>query len=376
MRRKVLLTEVIYAVKLSVSPIGCWPLPQDATKFKIFCLKLYHYFCIVMTVCLAAPMTYAVIYSLNDPLNIVQITSITSGLYHTMCNFFFYKINYHRIQNVTVEMVHFNNLMKPREEIVIQRYIDKCFVLYGASLITFYLVTIVTVFLPAMTEQSFPTLAKYPFDVSYQPLKAIIYVQQSAVGFMVTGQLCINVYMALLLWFTAARFDILIEELKTVTNVYELCKCIKTHQELLKYANEVAIAARPFAFISICCSTVSLITVLLMLITKPPLLFSLQYSAIATAGIAEVFMYMWPAEFLMRTNYEVGHVAFNLLENNHLSNFIQIWEHLQFIIMRCQEPIMVTIPCLMPSLSFNYFTRYLSTILSYFTTLRVMMDDG
>ncbi|XP_011884099.1 PREDICTED: uncharacterized protein LOC105571242 [Vollenhovia emeryi] len=132
-------------------------------------------------------------------------------------------------------MINFTNLMKPREEIVFKRYIDKCFVLYEASLISFHLVTLTAIVLPAVTEQPFPPSAKYPFDVSYQPLKAIIYVKQSAVGFMVTGQLCINVYMALLLWFTAARFDILIEELKTVTNVYELCKCIKKHQELLKY---------------------------------------------------------------------------------------------------------------------------------------------
>ncbi|XP_011866428.1 PREDICTED: uncharacterized protein LOC105561238 [Vollenhovia emeryi] len=96
----------------------------------------------------------------------------------------------------------------------------------------------------------------------------------------------------------------------------------------------------------------------------------------AAGCVVEVFMYTWPAEFLMRTNYEVGHAAFNLLENNHLSNFIQIWQLLQFIIMRCQEPIVVSIPCLMPELSFNYFSKYLSTILSYFTTLRVMMDDG
>ncbi|XP_011860055.1 PREDICTED: uncharacterized protein LOC105557416 isoform X2 [Vollenhovia emeryi] len=352
MQKKLLLKDVIYAVKLSVTLICCWPLKRDATKFQIFCMKLYHYFCIVMTACLAVPMTYAVICSLNDPFNTVQITILTSALYHTMANFIFYKINYHCIQKVTLEMVHFNNVMKPQEEIVIQRYIDKYLLLYGASLTTFYTMTAVTVFIPAVTKQPFPAQAKYPFDVSYQPLKAIIYVQQSVVGFFVSGQLCINIYMALLIWFTAARFDILIEELKTATNVYALCKCIKTHQELLKYAAEVSIAARPFAFISICCSTVTSITIFLVLMTKPPLPVLLHLCGLFTTGIVEVFMYTWPAEILMRTNFEVGELAFNLLES-HAS---KIWRRLQFIIMRCQKP-------------------YLSTILSYFTTLRVMMDD-
>lgn len=124
--------------------------------------------------------------------------------------------------------------MKPHEEVVIQRYIDKCVVFHGISLITFYWIALVTIVLiPPLMHQPFPTLAEYPFDVSYQPVKTIIFIQQSTVGVLVAGQLCMNVYMAMLLWFVSARFEILSEELKKTTNIYQLFECIKKHQKLL-----------------------------------------------------------------------------------------------------------------------------------------------
>lgn len=101
--------------------------------------------------------------------------------------------------------------------------------------------------------------------------------------------------------------------------------------------------------------------------------------------IAEVFMYAWAAEHLMfMVNYllfiffllililffyvyyffqcqNVAEAAFNLLENNHLINFIKIWECLQFIIIRSQKPVKISVPCFLPTLSLNYFTSVRST---------------
>ncbi|XP_018363963.1 PREDICTED: putative odorant receptor 92a [Trachymyrmex cornetzi] len=218
--------------------------------------------------------------------------------------------------------------------------------------------------MPILEHQPFPTAAEYPFDVSYQPLKTIIFIQQSMAGIIVAGQLCINVYMALLLWFASARFEMLTEELEKTTNVYQLFKCIEKHQKLLKYAKEVTICAGPFAFVTICCSTVGSI--------HQPILLIFQFFGMGVIGISEVFMYNWPAEHLMYTSKHVAEIAFHMLENNHL---IKMWKCLQIIIMRSQKPVTVSMPCFLPILSLNYFTSYLSTILSYFTTLRVIMDN-
>ncbi|XP_011053768.1 PREDICTED: uncharacterized protein LOC105145704 [Acromyrmex echinatior] len=97
-----------------------------------------------------------------------------------------------------------------------------------------------------------------------------------------------------------------------------------------------------------------------------------QFFGISIIGTLEVFTYTWPAEHLMYMSKDVAEATFNMLENDHL---IKIWKCLQIIIMRSQKSVTVSIPCLLPILSLNYFTSYLSTVLSYFTTLRVIMDD-
>lgn len=124
--------------------------------------------------------------------------------------------------------------MKPHEEVIIQRYIDKCILFHGGSIFIYYFFTFLTIVIPSVTSQTFPTLAEYPFDVFYQPLKTIIYIQQSIAGIILAGQLCTNIFMGLLLWFASARFEILTEELEKATNIYEVYKCIKKHQELLE----------------------------------------------------------------------------------------------------------------------------------------------
>ncbi|KAL0105544.1 hypothetical protein PUN28_016906 [Cardiocondyla obscurior] len=263
--------------------------------------------------------------------------------------------------------------MKPHEEIIIQRYVDKCIVFYGASLFVFYGFLFATVTLiPPLMHQPFPSLAEYPFDVFYQPVKTIIFASQAIAGLMLTGQLCMNVFMALLIWFASARFEILSEELRKVTKTYHLFECIKKHQELLKYANDVSIVARPFALTTVCCSTVSLITILLFLLKDQSIVGIAWVCLFSSAALSEVFMYTWPAEHLIHSTNEIGHVAFEMLKKYYLIN---VWKCLQIIIIRSQKPITITIPCLMPALSFNYFAAYLSTILSYFTTLRVMMIE-
>ncbi|XP_077271023.1 uncharacterized protein LOC143902199 isoform X1 [Temnothorax americanus] len=375
MRRKVMLEEVILVVKLSLFPVWSWPQPQDATQFKLFCVKLHHCLCIIIKLALTLSLIYTITNHFDDPEILVNLAVLTSALIHGSFNFFFHMVNHHHIQNVTFEMVHFSGLMKPHEEVLIQRYIDKCMVYHGGSIFTFYFVTFVQIALPFLTQQSFPILTEYPFDVSCQPLFTIIYIHQSAAGILIAGQLCTNVFMALLLWFASARFEIFIEDLGKITNIRQLYKCIKIHQELLEYATEVALVARPFAFTSICCSMTSIISTFLVLVTKQPILMILQFMAMSLACITEVFMYTWAADYLIFMCQNVAQAAFNILENNHLINLTEIRKCLQIIIMRSQKPIKISIPCFLPTLSLDYFTSYLSTILSYFTTLRVMMNN-
>ncbi|XP_036145854.1 uncharacterized protein LOC105829737 [Monomorium pharaonis] len=373
MQRKVTLKEIFFILKLSLGPIWCWPLPKNATKLKMFCMKLYQFWCIIMAICLDLSLLYGVSNHINNIAYVVQQLLLSSSSIHIICNFISYQMKYHNIQNVTHKMEKFCDLIKPREKVVIQRYIDKCLVFYCTIMCIFYSVAIFTiVLLPTLQHQPFPTLAEYPFDVSHQPLKTIIYLCQSVVGIMTSAHLCLNVYMALLLWFTSAKFEMLIEEMRETTNVYQLFKCIKVHQELLKYAEEVIFVVRPFAFIAVSCATFSAILVFLVFVTHQSITLMCQFAGLFIITLAEVYMYAWPGEQLISmSSTKIAQAAFDIFRAKGQS--IKMHKCLQIIIMKSRKPIIVSIPCFLPELSHKYFSTFCSTIMSYFTTLRIII---
>ncbi|XP_018051044.1 PREDICTED: uncharacterized protein LOC108688980 [Atta colombica] len=255
--------------------------------------------------------------------------------------------------NIAFEAEYFCDSMKSREEVVIQRYIDKYAAFYGVSSVIFYFLVIAACAIASIMHQPFPMLNEYPFDVYYEPLRTIIYAHQAIVGFIVSGQLCLNTFVATLLWFASARFEIIIEDLRTFTNVYQLVKCVKEHQKILEYTAEVIIVARCFALTCICCSTVNLIIIGVSFLTNQSLLLRFKYTFMILACLAEVFMFAWPAERLIFLSNDISQAAFDTHWYNQSD---EIRKLLQIIMLRSQKVITIAVPYITPSISFNYLT--------------------
>lgn len=137
-------------------------------------------------------------------------------------------------------------LISAHEEAIVQRnYIDKCASFYGFCITSFYMSLFALFVGPILLDEPLPAPADFPFDASRQPLRAITYMHQIVVGLYIAAHLCVNAFMALLLWLASARFKLLIEDLRTMTNIYDFMKCIEKHQQLLEY--NIVISLKQFA---------------------------------------------------------------------------------------------------------------------------------
>ncbi|KAL0125051.1 hypothetical protein PUN28_004301 [Cardiocondyla obscurior] len=338
MQGKVTLKKAVAVVKLSLFVIWFWPLSQNASKRKMLSMKLYQYVCILLTIAVLASMIFALVKNHND-LDLAIKSSL--GLFpcsHVIGNILCHLVIYKRLQCVTLEMEKFCELMKPHEEIIVQQeYVDKYSNFYGFCISLFYLSLFGLFAGPIVLDEPLPAPADFPFDVSHQPLRSITYIHQIVVGLFIAAHLCVNSFMALLLWLASARFKLLSEELRTITSIYDFVKCIKKHQQLLEYAGEVALTVRPFALVTVFFSTVSLIVFGLIFITS--------------------------------TN-----IAQAVFETNWYKESEYIRKNLQMIILRSQKPVFVVLPCGLPSLSLRYYASFLIYVnlwnpkLSYFTT--------
>ncbi|XP_072742557.1 uncharacterized protein [Anoplolepis gracilipes] len=348
MQRKIPLRKVIAIVKLSLLVIWFWPLSQNANKRKVLYMKLYQYVITLLTIAAMASLIYAVVINPVDPEFVIKSTLGLFPCCHVIWNNLCRIATYRRLQYVTFKMENVYALIKGHEEAIVQRdYIDKFAHFYGFCTISFYISVLALLVGPILHDEPLPIAAEFPFDASRQPLRAITYIHQCVIGLFIAGSLCINTFMALLLWLTSARFKLLIENLRTITNIYDFMKCIEKHQQLLEYAKEVTLVVRPFAMGTIFASTLALITIGLIFIIKVSLALKFQCVFLTVSGLLEVFMYAWPAEHLI-------HIM---------------------IILRSQKPILVALPCGLPSLSLHYYASYLSTIFSYFTTIRLMFEE-
>ncbi|XP_032686928.1 odorant receptor 67c-like [Odontomachus brunneus] len=274
---------------------------------------------------------------------------------------------------VIFELENFCKLIKPDEEAICQQYIDKYAFFCGGCMTCIYLFVFVIIAAPVALDQPFPTNAEYPFDIYHQPVRSILFIHQSICALQTAAHLCLNFFTAFLLLFTSARFELLIKKLRAVTNIYDLMKCVQEHQKLLKYAEQVAYLIRPYALITITFSTFGLIIIGLIFITDQPLPMKIECISLACSGLSEVIMYTWPAEHLIEISSKMGEAIYDI---KWYGQSLELQRSLQIILMRSQKPTTIAISGIMPSLSLNYYASYISTILSYFTTLRVFMQSN
>lgn len=123
---------------------------------------------------------------------------------------------------------------KLEERNIFQKYIDKCKLFYGLTLSWISITAIGIIFGPLLLPQPFPIEVQYPFCVGQQPLKTIVYLHHVMIVYQSYVQACSNVFVAVLLWFVVARFEILSHQFRKVRSFSEFKICIQLHQQLLR----------------------------------------------------------------------------------------------------------------------------------------------
>lgn len=139
------------------------------------------------------------------------------------------------MQIIICEMEDYIQQAKLEEKNIFQQYISKCKLFYATTMCWITITASVMIFGPLLLSQPFPIEVEYPFDVDKQPLKTIIYLHHAMAIYQSRVQVCSNVFIALLLWFVVARFEILSQKFQKITSISELIICTQLHQQLLRY---------------------------------------------------------------------------------------------------------------------------------------------
>ncbi|XP_076182382.1 uncharacterized protein LOC143154293 isoform X2 [Ptiloglossa arizonensis] len=260
---------------------------------------------------------------------------------------------------------------KSYERYVLQRYVDKFSTFYCVAAYWFYVTASIFVVGTLFISQPFPIDAEYPFAVDYEPLKTTIFLHHGYVCMQCAAIVCSNVFAALLLLFAAARFEILMDELRVVQNTEMLVRCVKNYYHVRSYAEEVVGVIQYTAIFTTIMTTLPLVLCGINVIGRQPFLIKVQFLFMAGTALLEVFMCAWPADNLL-----------DVSENTVRSVYESTWytqiaktQKLVLLTIIPQKPITIGMAFVVPILSLKFYCSYVSNAFSLFTALRLMMND-
>ena len=134
----------------------------------------------------------------------------------------------YRLQRIVDEMIVCFKEARRYERDIFSKYIAKCNVFYGGTLIFVYMTGVVFVIGPVALPIDYPLECEYPFRVNYTSIIILIYFHQSFVCFQCAAHVCLSAFGAFLLWFTAARFECLAMEFQ-----FKYRRADRLHQETI-----------------------------------------------------------------------------------------------------------------------------------------------
>ncbi|XP_053973003.1 odorant receptor 4-like [Hylaeus volcanicus] len=371
MFRDVSPEKAITFTRLSVALNCYWPLPSTATWFQVLRFKIFRILSMLSTAALVLPLLYSMYVHHDDTVILTKVACFTLALIHILCQSVFSIVHHDRIQVLVEEMTEFCTKAETIERCVLQRYVDKYSKFYGLSASWFYVTSSIFVVGTLFIDQPFPTDAAYPFAVDYEPVRTVIYLHQTYVFMQCSAMVCINMFVALLLLFTAARYEILMEELRVVQNVDMLIECLKKYYHVRSYAQEVVNVLQYSALYTTVMVTLPIVLCGLNIIGRQPIVIKVQFMFLAGTTLLEVFMCAWPADTLL----EVSEKAMrSVYESTWYEQAVRM-QKIVLLALLPQKPITIHLAFMVPVLSLQFFCSYIANAFSMFTTLRLVLNE-
>nr|XP_033339134.1 uncharacterized protein LOC117227743 [Megalopta genalis] len=276
---------------------------------------------------------------------------------------------------------------KPYERRVFQRYVDTYSKFYGLIVISYYVSSMVVVFGSIFLPQPFPTVSEYPFRVDYEPVRTIIFVHQAFAGFQCAAAISLTMFTALLLLYAAARFEILMIDMQRATSVDALIVCMKKYHIVTRFAKDVVEGTRYIALFMVVYGSIVLVLCGLNIIGHQSFLVKLQFFFLAWISLIGVFMCVLPADKLINvinfhspsvsvwTGYDQsGSTVRSVYESRWYDQVLGVQKTVLHILVP-QIPVAISIKCIIPTFSLEYYCSYVSHAISLFTALRMAFGE-
>ncbi|CAD6215698.1 GSCOCT00000510001.3-RA-CDS [Cotesia congregata] len=348
-----------------------WPNYPGSPKWKFVVFQIRWWATFFLAVSAFLPMCYG---AYNHWRNILSFTKSLFDAVNTIQTFvkmILCKIHYKKMQYLLWEMEKYVLNAKPHDREMFILYIKRCGKLHVVSMICGFMTIAMIIIAPIGMPQPFPNIVEYPFSTEGHPVFELIYLHQSCATIHCLSILTFDCQIALLLWYAGARLELLSQEFHDAADYKSFNECVKKHQYLLGYIQDIVISSRHILATTVINCVLATITSGIHIVGNEPVAIKVPF--VVASAIISVVLYVtaWPCEHLAHMCKIVG---IGLYNSPWFQNTKQMNTSVLIVIQRSQKVASIDVAGILPSLSLSYYATFLSKIFSYFTTLRVMLS--
>ncbi|KAG8033907.1 hypothetical protein G9C98_008388, partial [Cotesia typhae] len=232
------------------------------------------------------------------------------------------------------------------------------------------------VFGPMFLPQLFPLVDVYPFEFQkFTILYYFLFFTQVVSVYQLLVNTMVIFNSVVLFSYIITEFKILFNEIEKVIKKYDdgqLNVFIKKHIQCIEYAENLNYMLR---FMILRCFVTVIVTVIFAAI---PIFFytkifeMIRGIVIVLTALMCVLAFTFPADDLYEMGEEIAHAVYN---SNWVGTSLSLQKSVIIIMCRSQKPLVIKVDGILPALTCKFYSSFLSMTMSYFATLRVVIES-
>ncbi|KAK0077060.1 hypothetical protein PV326_010330 [Microctonus aethiopoides] len=335
------VTLVLRAIIFCAKITSTWPSNFDS-NFSVRIFKNFQWFVSLLNaIGLFIPLLLGAYHYRNESVKLMKVLSETTALTIILFNFILCKWQENNLRVLLAEVISFVKTVKGDNEIILHNWVNRYLSMWIFGVVLFAQAAIFFSFGPFVTSDLLPATS-----------------------------ITTDITISFLLCYLSAKLEILDVQIKSSRELEELNYCINEHENCIRFFKLLTHTARFMLLKSNLLMAMTIIFGAIPLISREPLTESLQFILIVTTSYLRIYMMAWPADDVREMSQKI---AWSIYDSSWVGSSTKIQKSVAFVICRAHKPFIISIPGLLPPLTLQFYSSFVSATLSYFATLRAVL---
>ncbi|CAL1679886.1 unnamed protein product [Lasius platythorax] len=348
-----------------------WPPHPDIGKNKLFLRNLYSCVTIFIYVTVWISMVMNAYKNRNNDVSeIMKDLSHITTLMEAILNSILCTIKRKELQILVVNIEEFWKFSKDRERVILQKYIDRYGTFITTVAILFSMAGLAVICAPLFMSQELPLNVWYPFSTKPLLRKFILYFMHICAIEHVVFCLGMDVMIAIFFFYLAARMEILAFEIEQATDEAHVISSIQKHQEIIEFTLKTQRTLQHILFKTNITMAFTVISSGFPMLYIQSVFLMPEPISTAVGALQRIYITASAADDLREVSTRLGWSVYGA---SWIGKTQKMKSDIFIMLQKSQQPLLIYMGGLLPAFTREYYGNFVTTVLSYFMTMRAVI---